>query len=74
VDSYADFINSKTEKNNDNLQESSDTKTHNSPDKCNERLKNSISLICKYQKPFIKKSLDNLLENSIENIENIEII
>jgi hypothetical protein len=36
-----------------------------------EKIKEKIDLICKYQKPFVKKSLENLLT---ENIDNTEII
>ncbi len=71
VDSYDGFISSTKDKVIvKDLQESSNIQSHNSlSNKRTEKLKNSIDLICKYQKPFIKKSLDKLLENSVENAE-----
>jgi integrase len=72
VDSYDDFISStKDKKTVKDLQESQEKQLHNLPNTSSDKLKNSIGLICKYQKPFIKKSLEKLLENSVENVEII---
>jgi integrase len=68
VDSNDDFISSTNDKGTvKDLQHSPKTQLHNLPNTRAERLRNSIDLICKYQKPYIKKSLENLMENSSEN-------
>jgi integrase len=68
VDSYEYFIRLKRQNNIDNLQKSDQTQItfSNSREKT---IKESIASICKYQKPFIRKSLCKLFENSIENTE-----
>ena len=70
VDSYEYFINLKRQEKIDNLQkpvQSQDILT-NSREKTIEEL---ITLICSYQKRYIKKSLNKLIENSKENTETI---
>ena len=68
VESYEYFIRLKRQNNIDNLQKSDQTQItfSNSREKT---IKESIVSICKYQKPFIRKSLYKLFENSIENTE-----
>ncbi len=36
-----------------------------------DKIRESIDLICNHHKPFIKKSLENLMEKTIENTEII---
>jgi len=72
VDSYDDFISSTNDKGTvKDLQESSNTESHDLQDTRIDKLKSTIDSISKYQKPFIRRSLDRLLENSIENLEII---
>ncbi len=70
VDSYRHFINLKRQDNIDNLQKA-DQPQCTLFDSREKTMKELITSICKYQKPFIRKSLDKVLENSIENIEII---
>ena len=65
MDSCEHFINLKRQKKIDNLQKPDQLQysLSNSREKI---IKESISSICKYQKPFIRKSLDKLFENSLE--------
>ncbi|MDN5847844.1 MAG: site-specific integrase, partial [Candidatus Nitrosocosmicus sp.] len=70
VDSYEDLISVKKDKSNDNLQNLSQSQSNSSNQKA-EVLIELITSICKYQKPFIRKSLDRLLEISFENTETI---
>ena len=70
VDSYEHFINQKHQKNIDNLQTANQINYDPSISKKKE-LEETITSICKYQKPFIKKSLFKLLDSIVENTETI---
>ena len=73
MDSYDGFISSTKDKGNvKDLQEPANIQLQNSLSNARiDKLKKCIDMICKYQKPFIKKSLDKLLENSVENTDTI---
>lgn len=70
VDSYEYFINLKKQNKIDNLQKP-DRSQYSSSNSREKMIKELISSICKYQKPYIRKSLDKLFENSIGNTEII---
>ena len=65
-----DFNNNKTDKCNDNLQNSARSQDF-SIDYEKETIKDLIYSICKYQKSYVKNSLSNLLEKSPKNAEII---
>jgi hypothetical protein len=73
VDSYEHFINLKRQKNIDNLQDQvqSPPQQTNPLDSREETIRKLIVMTCKYQKSYIRNSLDKLLDNSIENTETI---
>jgi septum formation topological specificity factor MinE len=70
VDSYKDLNNLKKDKSNDSLQNSLQSRDNTSEQK-KERINELVIAICKYQRSFIRKSLDKLLEISPANTEII---
>jgi integrase len=70
VDSYEDLNNLKKDKSNDSLQNSLQSRDNISEQK-KERINKLVIAICKYQRSFIRKSLDKLLEISPANTEII---
>ncbi|HKO66103.1 MAG TPA: hypothetical protein VJU13_12945 [Candidatus Nitrosocosmicus sp.] len=61
VDSYDGFISSTNDKKTvKDLQESLNIESYNLQCTITDKLRNSIDSICKYQKPFIRKSLGKL--------------
>ena len=59
--SYEHFINLKRQDKIDNLQKA-DQPQCTSSDSREKKIKELITSICKYQKPFIKKSLDGVVD------------
>jgi hypothetical protein len=70
ADSYEHFINQKRQNNIDNLQNLVQP-DHTLSESKEKALEESINSICKYQEPYIKKSLYKLLDNSFQSTETI---
>lgn len=73
MDSHEHFINLKRQKKIDNLQDPVQLPPQQTDPlgSRKETVRKLTTRICKYQKPYIKNSLDKLLENNIENGEII---
>jgi hypothetical protein len=67
VDSYEHLINLKRQRNIDNLQKSG----HYESDPTEKKVKDLVNSICKHQRPYIKKSLCFLLEQSLVDTETL---